>query len=80
MSTHKVTFSTTIHLTVTVDARGEDAAGDAAWELAEEYLRTVGGNYRDVVATATLDGIGPDEVTSIDERGNPIQTETTQED
>jgi hypothetical protein len=60
MPTYTVTFNTTISLAVDIDAEDEDRAGEAAWQVAEDYLQTVGGNYRDVRAEATLDGIGHD--------------------
>lgn len=61
---YQATFQTYINLVVEVDADNDDQAAERAWDKAEEYLRTVGGNYRDVRAEATLDGVGADEVTA----------------
>ena len=60
MTKYTVTFNTTISLAVDITADDEDAAGENAWQVAEDYLQTVGGNYRDVRAEATLDGIAYD--------------------
>lgn len=66
MSRYTARFSTTISLAVTLDAEDEEQAGDQAWTLAEEYLSTVYGNRSlGVVADATLDGIGADEVDEV---------------
>jgi hypothetical protein len=59
---YTVTFNTMVSLAVDVEAPDEDHASDKAWGVAEEYLRTIGGNYRDVRAEATLDGIGHDKI------------------
>lgn len=63
MPTYEVTYTTKIHLTVTIDAPDEGTAEDTSWDRAEEYLKTIGGNYRDVRAEATLDGIGYSTIT-----------------
>jgi hypothetical protein len=47
---------------VTIDADDEDTAADDAHPIAEEYLDTVHGNGRDIVASASLDGVGATEV------------------
>jgi hypothetical protein len=62
---YEVTFHTTLTVIVLVDADDEDRAADAAWQQAEEYAQTLGGNYRDVRAEATFDGIGADEVEAL---------------
>jgi hypothetical protein len=66
MATYTVRFNTTISLAVRVEADDPDSAADAAWQPAEDYLNTVYGNSRDVLADATLDGIGADEVEEIE--------------
>ena len=65
MSTYDVTFNTTLSVTVTIQADDEDTAADKAWEIAENYAKTIGGNYRDIRADASFDGIGADEVTEV---------------
>lgn len=62
MSKYVVRFHTQIEVAVTLDADDEDAAGDAAHPIAQAYLDTVWGNGRDIIASATLDGIGATEV------------------
>lgn len=71
MPKYRATFTTHITLTVEVEGADEEHAGDVAWDIAEEYLKTIGGNYRNVRAEATLDGIGADEVEEI-EYGDPF--------
>jgi hypothetical protein len=59
-------FTTQIEVSVTLDADDEDTAADAAWDVAEEYLRTVHGHRPSrVTASATLDGVGASEVEEI---------------
>lgn len=70
MSTYTARFSTTISLVVTVEADDEDAAAEIAWEDAKTYLDTVYG-HRNVIADATLDGIGADKV---EEQDTPEET------
>jgi hypothetical protein len=60
---YRVRFTTQVEVIVTIAADDEDAADDDAWPHAEEYLQTVTGNGRNVTATASLDGVGADEVT-----------------
>jgi hypothetical protein len=62
MPRYTVGLQTPLNVYVTVEAEDEDHAADLAWEKAEEYARTLGGNYRDVRAEATFDGIGADTV------------------
>jgi hypothetical protein len=63
MPRFQVRFETVISLVVTIDGEDEDVAADAAWELAEDYLRTVHGHHpTGVRADATLDGIGASDV------------------
>ena len=65
MRTYLVTFTTPIHLTVTVEAEGEQEAADLAWQPAEDYLQTIVGDHQQVRAEASLDGIGADDVTEV---------------
>lgn len=58
-------FDTSISLAVTVGACDEEQAADLAWQKAEEYLQTLG-NHRDILADATLDGIGAGEIEPLD--------------
>lgn len=53
-----VEFTTTISVTVDIEADDEDAAADLAWQPAQDYLDTVYGDSRSVRAHASLDGIG----------------------
>jgi hypothetical protein len=59
---YTVNFETHISVTVDIEAEDADLAGEAAWPLAEDYLKTVGGNHRNVRAYATLDGLGAESV------------------
>jgi hypothetical protein len=62
---YQVEFTTTISITVDIEADGEDSAADQAWQAAEDYLNTVHGDNRTVRAHASLDGIGADEVRAV---------------
>ncbi|HEY9494611.1 MAG TPA: hypothetical protein VIR15_07145 [Intrasporangium sp.] len=65
MTTYRVYFNTHIEVTVEGDWPDEDTAADLGWEVAEEYLRTLGvktGDSRIVSVDASLDGIGADNV------------------
>ena len=65
MTRYVVRFNTTLSVAVTVEAEDEEQASYEAWEKAEEYARTIGGNYRDVIAEASFDGIGDDGVEAL---------------
>lgn len=69
MPTYIVRFHTQIEVSVEIDAEDEDVAGDDAWQIAEDYLKTVHGQGRLIVASATLDGIGATEVELKDAAG-----------
>ena len=65
---YRATFRTNIEVVVQVRFPDEDVAVDAAWEVAEEFLQTLGtktGDHRIVSVEASLDGIGADEVEAI---------------
>lgn len=62
MSGYKVRFNTNIDITVTISADDDEQAAEKAWDIAEEYLNTVYGNNRDIIAEASLDGIGAYEI------------------
>lgn len=66
MPTWQVRFAATVDLAVTVTVDDEEAAEEAARVRAEEYLATVGGDCRGVVASVSLDGIGSYSVTEED--------------
>ena len=67
MSKFIVRFNTQIDLAVTIEADDDMDADEKAWTIAEEYLKTVFGNHRDVIADASLDGIGSYETVPLDE-------------
>jgi hypothetical protein len=70
VSRYRVRYTTHIALAVEIEAPCEDAATDAAWQPAEEYLLTLRGDGHSVVSVnATLDGIGAEEVAEIQEEG-----------
>jgi hypothetical protein len=62
MPRYRVTYATTIHMTVDLDAADEEAAEDQSWQLAEDFLHTVHGAGTPVTAEASLDGIGSDTI------------------
>lgn len=61
MPKYVVRFHTQVEVSVTLDAEDEDYAMENAHPIAAEYLRTVYGNARDVIASADLDGVGATE-------------------
>jgi hypothetical protein len=62
---YEVRYTTTLHLSVTVDTEDDDQAADAAHDAADAYLETLVGNHRDVAAHASLDGVGADEIEAV---------------
>ena len=62
MPTYIVRYHTQIEVSVTVDSDDQDFAEEKAHLIADAYLDTVYGNHRDVVASASLDGVGATEV------------------
>lgn len=66
MSGHRFTFHTQIEVIVEINFPVEDVAEVAAWDVAEEYLRTLtaanSGDYRIKSVEASLDGVGADVV------------------
>lgn len=74
MTTYRATYRTTIEIVIEIEiadsvhpADAEDRAADEGWEIAEEFLQTLGtqkGNPAIVSVEASLDGIG---ATSIEE-------------
>jgi hypothetical protein len=65
MSKHIVRFEVRLDLAVTVDVDDADLAEDEAWKLANEYLGTVNGDHRAVVASGSVDGIGSYETVDV---------------
>lgn len=66
MPKYVVRFHTQIELSVTVDAEDEVYAEETAYPVATEYLETVFGNGREIIAAATLDGVGATEAALLD--------------
>ena len=65
---YQVTFQTNIEIVVTIKSDDDDAAADAAWQVAQDYLWTLGtqtGDERITSVNADLDGIGADSVEEI---------------
>lgn len=63
---YKVTFHVPAEITVTLSADNENDAADSAWQYAEDFLEAVYGNSRGVSFHASLDGIGADDVVTLD--------------
>lgn len=67
MTTYRVSLNTHLNVVVTIDASNEDDAADKAWTNAEEFAQTImGSRSLGVVAEATFDGIGADDVEPVD--------------
>lgn len=60
-----VQYTVPMSVTVEVDADDRDDASNKAWDMADEYLKTIYGDNRNVTACAILDGIGADSVEEI---------------
>jgi riboflavin synthase len=67
MSVFQVRFTTAVDVVVSeINADDDEEAVDVALERAEEYLRTVVGEWtRGVSVSVSLDGVGPYEVTEV---------------
>ena len=68
MSGYRCTFRTQIEVIVEIGFPDEDVASDAAWEVAEEFLQSLGvekTDHRIKSVEASLDGIGADEVEEV---------------
>ena len=65
MPTFRVHLDTTLSLSVTVDAEDEDEAADKAWQIAEEFAKSLRphGDERLTSVDATFDGITAYEIT-----------------
>jgi hypothetical protein len=67
MPRYRVSFDTSMWLEVTLDADDQEQAEDYAWDLADAYLQTLWGDGREVLAEASLDGIGATSCEEIEE-------------
>jgi hypothetical protein len=71
MPRYRVSLNTTLTVTVNLEAKDEDGAADLAWKAAEGHVQTYPFSRSEsegvvVLADATFDGIGADEVEEVE--------------